>query len=163
MFDWTPDFDLSSFENRGFPANFQSHFLFRLTLLDEILIGRLDFRQFHRRWWRPLCHADGSCCRYNNNININFQIFFFFFRFAALLASVARLGFSRPGCRIAVIGRLGHHLTQGKDLLAGNFADLETSVASRRALRVKKHKIDFYLKLKGKINSIQLEQQLSFA
>jgi hypothetical protein len=33
-----------------------------------------------------------------------------------------------------VIGRLCQHLTQGQHLLAGNFSNLKTSVARRRAL-----------------------------
>lgn len=136
MFDWATDFDLSAFENGGFPADFQSDFLFRLTLLDEILIGRLDFGQIDRlrRRWRPLWNVPDSCCSYYHFSFVNFLLV----RFAAAaeFARVARLGFGRPRRRIAVIGRLCQHLTQGQDLLAGNFAHLETSVASRRALQM---------------------------
>lgn len=155
MLDWAADFDLSAFEDGGLPADFQSDFLLRLALLDEILIGRLDFGQMRgcgwrlgqARRWRPLWNAAGSrCCSANlfflflaSQIVCFFR--FFSFRFAsaaaaaARLARVAGLGLGRPGRRIAVVGRLGQHLTQGQDLLAGNFADLESSVASRRALR----------------------------
>lgn len=38
MLDWAADFDLSAFEDGGLPADFQSDFLLRLALLDEILI-----------------------------------------------------------------------------------------------------------------------------
>lgn len=152
MFDWAADFDLSAFENGGLAANFQSDFLLRLALLDEILIGRLNFGQIRSgcgwgraRRWRPLWNAAGSCCC---SANLFFLLLlasqiirFFSFRFAAsaaaaaaCLAHVAGLGLGRPGRGIAVVGRLGQHLTQGQDLLAGNFADLESSVASRRAL-----------------------------
>jgi hypothetical protein len=153
MFDWAADFDLSAFENGGLPADFQSDFLLRLALLDEILIGRLDFGQIRSgcgwgraRRWRPLWNAAGSrCC----SANLFFLLLlasqiirFFSFHFAASaaaaaarLAHVAGLGLGRSGRRIAVVGRLGQHLTQGQDLLAGNFADLESSVASRRALQ----------------------------
>ena len=144
MFDWATDFDLSAFENGGFPADFQSDFLFRLTLLDEILIGRLNFGQIDRLWrkWRPLWYAADSCCCYTSNFELLLLFVAFFvhlsvvihFAATARLARIARLRFGRPRRRIAVIGRLCQHLTQGQHLLAGNFSNLKTSVARRRAL-----------------------------